>query len=79
MKKDEVYLIYKRTSNFLGTLAMILLFAMAALCIFTIGLGFHFSGDVFVAFCLAALFETCRSSYIEFKEKYEKLIEGVDQ
>ena len=64
MEKD-----YKIKGNIAGYVAVFLLIVMFMLTTYLTAMDIHFKYDIFVMLILAAIFERCRDTYLEYRKK----------
>lgn len=60
---------YKIKGNVAGYVAIFLLIVMFIFTTYLTAMDIHFKYDIFIALLMAAIFERCRDTYLEYRKK----------
>ena len=69
----------KITGNLAGYAGIFLLIVAFVFAVLSISTGFSFKGDVFVMLMICGIFEGCRETYVEFRNKEDAEWENTKQ
>ena len=60
---------YKLKCEIAGYIAVFIWFVVLGLTIYLTTMDIHFQGDIFVILLLLTIFERCRDTYVEYRNK----------